>query len=153
MRSHAAGRELRSRVLGPLPVVNHLLARPPATTRPSWAFSPTTWRWSTTTGSAGCWRRCSAPTGPACSPRWCWPPSREFDVDTSEVHNDSTSVSFTGDYGGATGTPRGGQPTPAITHGHSKDHRPDLKQLVLILTVAGDGAVPLAFRVADHPHP
>ena len=73
----------------------------------------------------------------------------EFAVDTSELHNDSTSVSFTGAYRGATGRPRGGQPTPHITHGHSKDHRPDLKQLVLILTVAADGAVPVAFRVAD----
>ena len=36
-----------------------------------------------------------------------------------------------------------------ITFGHSKDHRPDLKQLVWILTVACDGAVPLAYRLAD----
>jgi transposase len=74
---------------------------------------------------------------------------REFAVDTSELHNDSTSVSFTGAYRTATGARRGGQPTPAITHGHSKDRRPDLKQLVWILTVAADGAVPVAFRVAD----
>ena len=45
--------------------------------------------------------------------------------------------------------PRGGKPTPVITFGHSKDHRPDLKQLVWILTVAGDGAVPIAYRLAD----
>ena len=32
---------------------------------------------------------------------------------------------------------------------HSKDHRPDLQQLVWILTVSADGAVPIAFRVAD----
>ncbi len=37
----------------------------------------------------------------------------------------------------------------AITFGHSKDHRPDLKQLVWILTVSADGAVPLAYRLAD----
>jgi transposase len=36
-----------------------------------------------------------------------------------------------------------------ITFGHSKDHRPDLKQLVWILTVAADGAVPIAYRLAD----
>ncbi|MDA8329777.1 MAG: hypothetical protein M0027_00935 [Candidatus Dormibacteraeota bacterium] len=34
-------------------------------------------------------------------------------------------------------------------HGFSNDHRPDLKQLVWILTVAADGALPLAHRVAD----
>lgn len=36
-----------------------------------------------------------------------------------------------------------------ITFGHSKDHRPDLKQLVWILTVTADGAVPIAHRTAD----
>ena len=35
----------------------------------------------------------------------------------------------------------------AITYGHNKDHRPDLKQLLYILTVTGDGAVPVQFRV------
>ena len=30
---------------------------------------------------------------------------------------------------------------------HSKDHRPDLKQLLFILTVTGDAAVPVAHRV------
>ena len=73
----------------------------------------------------------------------------EFDIDTSELHNDSTSISVSGVYRAATGTPRGGKPTPQITFGHSKDHRPDLKQLVWILTVAADGAVPIAYRLAD----
>ncbi len=73
----------------------------------------------------------------------------EFDIDTSELHNDSTSVSVHGAYRAAIGTPRGGKPTPAVTFGHSKDHRPDLKQLVWILTVSADGAVPVAYRLAD----
>ncbi len=30
-----------------------------------------------------------------------------------------------------------------ITHGHSKDHRPDLKQLVLSLTTTGDSSFPI----------
>jgi transposase len=34
----------------------------------------------------------------------------------------------------------------AITFGHNKDHRPDLKQLLFILTVTADGGVPLHFR-------
>jgi hypothetical protein len=74
---------------------------------------------------------------------------RVFGIDTSECHNDSTSITVSGVYRDATGDPRGGKPTPVITHGHSKDHRPDLKQLVWILTVAADGAVPLAYRLAD----
>ena len=73
----------------------------------------------------------------------------EFEVDCSQLHNDSTSVRLSGAFARATGRPRGGKPTVLATHGFSKDHRPDLKQLVWILTVAADGAVPLAHRVAD----
>lgn len=39
----------------------------------------------------------------------------EFGVDTAELHNDSTSVSVSGVYRSATGTPRGGKPTPVLT--------------------------------------
>ena len=42
-----------------------------------------------------------------------------------------------------------GAPAPGITWGHSKDHRPDLKQLVFILTVTGDHAVPVICGLAD----
>jgi len=73
----------------------------------------------------------------------------EFAVDCSQLHNDSTSFALHGDYHAADGRTRGGKPTPAAMLGHSKDHRPDLKQLVLILTVSADGAVPLAHRLAD----
>ncbi len=73
----------------------------------------------------------------------------EFGVDTSEMHNDSTSVSVHGQYDDADGRPRRGKPTAAVTFGHSKDHRPDLKQLVWILTVSADGSVPMAYRLAD----
>jgi len=73
----------------------------------------------------------------------------EFGVDTAEMHNDSTSVSVHGAYETADGTPRRGKPTTAVTFGHSKDHRPDLKQLVWILTVSADGSVPMAYRLAD----
>ena len=73
----------------------------------------------------------------------------EFTVDTSELHNDSTSISVHGVYPDADGTARGGKDTPVITWGHSKDRRPDLKQLVWILTVAADGSVPIAYRLAD----
>ena len=73
----------------------------------------------------------------------------EFSIDTDQLHNDSTSISVQGVYSDAVGTVRGGKPTPVITWGHSKDHRPDLKQLVWILTVSADGAVPIAYRLAD----
>ena len=73
----------------------------------------------------------------------------EFSVSTSQLHNDSTSISVHGAYRSADGTGRRGKATPVITHGHSKDHRPDLKQLVWILTVSADGAVPITYRLAD----
>ena len=70
----------------------------------------------------------------------------EFGVDCSEMHNDSTSIRLSGAYSSAVGAARGGKPTPAAARGHSKDHRPDLKQLVWILTVSADGAVPVVHR-------
>jgi hypothetical protein len=72
-----------------------------------------------------------------------------FDIDVSQLHNDSTSITFAGSYAAASGRARGGKPTPAITYGHNKDGRADLKQLVWILTVTADGAVPLAYRAVD----
>ena len=72
-----------------------------------------------------------------------------FGIDCSRLHNDSTSVSVHGAYAAAGGGEVAGVPTAAITFGHSKDHRPDLKQLVFILTVSGDHAVPVIYRLAD----
>src|SRR3990172_6279620 len=75
---------------------------------------------------------------------------QEFRVDLHELHNDSTTVTFSGEYrGAAQGHPRRGQQTLVITHGHNKDHRPDLKQLLFILTISADGAVPVHYRAAD----
>lgn len=73
----------------------------------------------------------------------------EFSIDCSQLHNDSTSVKLTGVYATATGVTRGAKPTIAAKRGHSKDHRPDLLQLVFILTVTADGAVPVACRTTD----
>ena len=72
-----------------------------------------------------------------------------FGIDVSELHNDSTSISVHGDYRDADGSEVRATPTAQVTFGHSKDHRPDLKQLVWILTVSADGAVPIAYRLAD----
>jgi transposase len=75
---------------------------------------------------------------------------REFQVDLDELHNDSTTITFHGAYADAAQEEKRGQQTRlAITWGYNKDHRPDLKQLLYILTVARDGAVPLYFQVAS----
>lgn len=69
-----------------------------------------------------------------------------FDVAVDELHNDSTTVSFYGQYAQAQGRTLRGKRAPAITYGFSKAHRPDLKQLLFILTTSDDGGVPVQFR-------
>ncbi len=73
---------------------------------------------------------------------------RCFAVKFEELHNDSTSIRLCGQYRVQPETVRGQRP-PRIVFGYSKDHRPDLKQLLFILTTAADGAVPVQFRIAD----
>jgi transposase len=63
-----------------------------------------------------------------------------FEVECSQIHQDTTTVTFSGKYSGWR-TPE------LLTHGHNKDHRPDLKQLVLGLSVSADGAVPLMHKI------
>src|SRR5499426_2551501 len=59
-------------------------------------------------------------------------------IDLRFNHLDTTSFALTGKY-----VPESDEHAIRITHGYSKDHRPDLKQAVLKLMVAQDGGVPL----------
>lgn len=72
-----------------------------------------------------------------------------YRISLDELHNDSTSICLYGAYRDATAAPRGGVTPPRPARGHSKDHRPDLKQLVWILTVSADGAIPITHHMAD----
>ena len=63
-----------------------------------------------------------------------------FELDCSQIHQDTTSITFCGRYEGWSVPER-------LTHGLNKDHRPDLKQLVLGLSVSADGAVPLTHTI------
>ena len=75
---------------------------------------------------------------------------REFDVSLEELHNDSTTLTFSGEYEDAAERLAVlGKVTRIITWGHNKDHRPDLKQLLFTLTVTRDGTVPVNFDVGD----
>src|SRR5918997_3145511 len=65
-------------------------------------------------------------------------------IDQRFNHLDTTSFSLTGNY-----VPESDQQAIAITHGYSKDHRPDLKQVVLELMVSQDGGVPLVSQTWD----
>lgn len=60
-----------------------------------------------------------------------------FDIDLHRIHNDSTSVKAYGKIPGKTIT------ALQLKRGNSKDHRPDLKQLVFSLSVSSDGCVPI----------
>jgi transposase len=75
--------------------------------------------------------------------------AKRFAVQLERLHNDSTSISFCGHYHDQRGPSRTGQRPPVLTFGYSKDHRPDLKQLLFILTTDADGGVPVQFRTAD----
>jgi transposase len=74
---------------------------------------------------------------------------QRFALRFDEFHNDSTTISFCGAYRAAWGRKLRGRTAPTITYGHSKGHRPDLKQLLFILTMNADGNIPVAFRCSD----
>ena len=65
---------------------------------------------------------------------------KTFGLDCSQIHQDTTTVTFSGQY-------TAWQLPEQLTYGHNKDHRPDLKQLVLGLSVTADGSVPLLHKV------
>ncbi len=73
--------------------------------------------------------------------------AERFGVCTSSVHLDATSFHLHGEYDT---DDEGEQPGGIrITHGYSRDHRPDLKQFVVDLMSTADGGIPLFLRVAD----
>ena len=65
---------------------------------------------------------------------------KTFGLQCAQIHQDTTTVTFSGQYGGW-------QAPEELTHGHNKDYRPDLKQLVLGLSVTADGSVPLMHQI------
>jgi transposase len=65
-------------------------------------------------------------------------------IDLRFNHLDTTSFALTGEY-----VPDRDEHAIRITHGYSKDHRPDLKQAVLELIVSQDGGVPFVSKSWD----
>ena len=65
-------------------------------------------------------------------------------IDQRFHHLDTTSLALSGDY-----VPESDEQAITITHGYSKDHRPDLKQVVLELLVSQDGGVPMVSKSWD----
>jgi len=66
-----------------------------------------------------------------------------FDLKMDQIHNDTTSIMVSGAYDGQNAK------AVQLKRGHSKQHRPDLKQLVYSLCVTRDGAVPVHFKAYD----
>lgn len=66
-----------------------------------------------------------------------------FSLNMERIHSDTTSISVHGEYLDQEAS------AVQLKHGHSKDHRPDLKQLIYNLCVTTDGAVPVHFKVYD----
>jgi len=76
---------------------------------------------------------------------------RQFRLDTSWLHFDTTSLSFYGAHEQPEPpfgvTPE--TPPPRVTFGHSKSNRPDLRQLLFGALVTSDGGVPLWGKALD----
>ena len=69
--------------------------------------------------------------------------TQSLQIDTSQIHHDTTSVKLSGAYENQD------EKAVQLKRGHSKDHRPDLKQLIYSLCVAADGALPIHFKTYD----
>ena len=69
--------------------------------------------------------------------------AQSYDLDLSEIHQDTTSVKLSGSYA------KQNKKAVQLKRGHSKDHRPDLKQLIYALSVTRDGAIPVHFKAYD----
>lgn len=68
---------------------------------------------------------------------------KAFELKMDQIHGDTTSISVAGTYKNQD------KKAVQLKRGHSKDHRPDLKQLVYSLCVSRDGAVPIHFKTFD----
>jgi transposase len=73
---------------------------------------------------------------------------RAFHLVVKEMHQDTTTVTFSGEYNDQPPAEQSNR-SARICHGHNKDHRPDLKQLLYNRTVTSDGAVPIHCKIHD----
>jgi transposase len=64
-------------------------------------------------------------------------------VELAQIHQDTTSVKLYGAY------EKQRSQAVHLVRGYSKDHRPDLRQLVYELSVTQDGAIPILFKAHD----
>jgi transposase len=70
--------------------------------------------------------------------------AKDFELQHDIIHFDTTSFSLTGDH-----LSDSDESTISVTKGYSKDHRPDLKQIVQELGCSSDEGVPLFMKMWD----
>src|SRR5260370_18294943 len=75
--------------------------------------------------------------------------AQAYDVQLDQLHSDVTRVAFEGAYEATPTTTADGVPLARITRGFSGKEDPSRKQVTLSLSVAGDGAIPTWYQVAD----
>lgn len=73
--------------------------------------------------------------------------ARKFEVKLETANLDSTSFHVDGKYEATAKNPEPGM--IEVTHGYSRDHRPDLKQFVMNLICVGDGDIPVLMEIAS----
>src|ERR1700693_365094 len=73
---------------------------------------------------------------------------RIFQLALNQLHQDTTTVTVSGEYRGQPPATQSGRPA-RICRGYNKDHRPDLKQLLFRSTITADGAVPVHCKIYD----
>lgn len=71
-----------------------------------------------------------------------------FEIDLSEFPQDTTTITFPGDYAEQPPAEQANRP-PRITFGYNKDHRPDLKPLLSSVTISADDAGPVHGKTYD----
>lgn len=79
---------------------------------------------------------------------------KKFQINTKYSHLDATSFHLHGEYQGEENKEKKEseiirERPIIITKGYSRDHRPDLKQVVLDLITSSDGDIPLLMRAGD----
>jgi transposase len=72
-----------------------------------------------------------------------------FQVEMTTAHLDSTSFHLHGKYVQKESSEAEEMKAIEITHGYSRDHRPDLKQFMMNLICVGDGEIPVCLEMAS----
>lgn len=73
-----------------------------------------------------------------------------YQLDVAFAHTDTSSFSLSGQYESAVAQEAAAvRGAVKITHGYSKDHRPDLKQVVVTLITSQKGRIPLWLEALD----